>query len=376
MLSLRHIRSLLFALTLCGFVTLALPTPSAAQVAVGVSITIAPPELPVYEQPEIPGPGYIWTPGYWAWDPDEGDYYWVPGTWVEAPEVGFLWTPGYWGWNEGIFVWNAGYWGPEVGFYGGICYGFGYGGVGYEGGYWRNNEFFYNREVNNIGSVHITNVYEKTVVNNVTVNKVSFNGGTGGTAARPTPQEEAAARARHIGPTSAQVQHEHTASTNRELHASQNHGKPPIAATPKPGAFSDRGVVSAKEGGRYNPPARSEGNAGHPNTAVHPNELPSATRPAASNTGNAKVDKKYQQQQEKLSAKQDQERKKLQQQQERDHQRLTQQNADDAKKQQLERQHQQQTQQLVQKHAQQQQKLQEKQQPQQPKPPTPPKDKP
>ena len=29
----------------------------------------------------LPGPGYIWTPGYWAYDPADG-YYWVPGTWV------------------------------------------------------------------------------------------------------------------------------------------------------------------------------------------------------------------------------------------------------------------------------------------------------
>src|ERR1700753_343505 len=25
-----------------------------------------PPELPEYEQPEAPGPNYIWTPGYWC----------------------------------------------------------------------------------------------------------------------------------------------------------------------------------------------------------------------------------------------------------------------------------------------------------------------
>src|SRR5262249_10457129 len=34
---------------------------------VGVSIGIAPPVLPVYDQPLCPGPGYIWTPGYWAY---------------------------------------------------------------------------------------------------------------------------------------------------------------------------------------------------------------------------------------------------------------------------------------------------------------------
>src|SRR5580692_6540582 len=109
-----------------------LATPASAQI--GVSVSIAPPELPVYEQPICPGDGYLWTPGYWAWD---GDYYWVPGTWALAPEPGFLWTPGYWGWGGSGFFFNEGYWGPEVGFYGGINYGFGYFGHGYEGGRWQ-----------------------------------------------------------------------------------------------------------------------------------------------------------------------------------------------------------------------------------------------
>ena len=58
--------------------TLTLPAQSRAQVSVGVSIRIGPPVLPVYEQPFCPGPGYIWTPGYWAYGPD--GYFWVPGT--------------------------------------------------------------------------------------------------------------------------------------------------------------------------------------------------------------------------------------------------------------------------------------------------------
>src|SRR5271165_2994273 len=45
----------------------------------------------------MPGEGYIWTPGYWAYDYDYNDNYWVPGTWVLAPQVGYLWTPPYWG---------------------------------------------------------------------------------------------------------------------------------------------------------------------------------------------------------------------------------------------------------------------------------------
>ena len=37
-----------------------------ANAQIVVSVGIAPPALPVYTQPVIPGPGYIWTPGYWA----------------------------------------------------------------------------------------------------------------------------------------------------------------------------------------------------------------------------------------------------------------------------------------------------------------------
>ena len=83
-----------------------------------------PPPLPEYEQPPLPAPGYLWTPGYWAWNND--DYYWVPGTWVEPPEQGLLWTPGYWAYADGVYAFNRGYWGPHVGFYGGVSYGYGY----------------------------------------------------------------------------------------------------------------------------------------------------------------------------------------------------------------------------------------------------------
>ena len=37
---------------------------SFAQFGVGVSITIAPPPLPVYTQPMVPAAGFLWTPGY------------------------------------------------------------------------------------------------------------------------------------------------------------------------------------------------------------------------------------------------------------------------------------------------------------------------
>ncbi len=228
-------------LALCPFV---MPLPSKAQV-ICISNVSAPPELPVYDQPPIPGPGYMWTPGYWASGPY--GYFWVPGTWVEPPTIGLLWTPGYWGWRDGVYVWSAGYWGPHLGFYGGVDYGFGYGGVGYEGGRWENGVFAYNRSVNNLGSVSITRVYEKAVIVEPGAIRVSFNGGSGGTTARPTPQEEAAAHEQHVAAIPAQFQHERTASADKALLASENHGRPAIAATAKPGEFTGKGVVAARE---------------------------------------------------------------------------------------------------------------------------------
>jgi hypothetical protein len=220
--------------------------PSSAGVAV-IRADEPPPPLPVYDQPPIPAPGYIWTPGYWAWN--NYDYYWVPGTWVEPPHPGLLWTPGYWGFVDGIYAFHRGYWGERVGFYGGVAYGFGYTGSGYEGGRWDNGHFFYNRVVNNFGGVHVTNVYEKTIVNNQVNSRVSFNGGSGGIQARPMPAEQAATREQHIPPTQTQVSHARTASMDSALFQSTNHGKPTIAATQRPAAFNGPGVVHAKEGG-------------------------------------------------------------------------------------------------------------------------------
>src|ERR1017187_7425718 len=184
------IRTLLFAL-----VVLSMSAASFAQI--GVAIRIGPPALPVYEQPPCPAEGYIWTPGYWAYDYDVNDYYWVPGTWVEAPQPGYLWTPGYWGWGDDRFLFHEGYWGPHVGFYGGVSYGYGYFGEGYQGGRWDNGHFFYNRSVNNVNVVNIHNVYNTTVIQSTTVNRVSFNGGTGGISVRPTAQDEVVAREKH-----------------------------------------------------------------------------------------------------------------------------------------------------------------------------------
>jgi hypothetical protein len=219
-----------------------------ARAGVFINITVEPPVLPVYVQPPVPGPGYIWTPGYWSWDEDAGDYYWVPGAWVLAPEPGLLWTPGYWGWSNGVYVWNAGYWGPHVGFYGGVCYGFGYTGAGFAGGYWAGGVYTYNRSVTNISVGVNVNVYSKTVINN-NVTNVSYNGGNGGIKAQPSADQLKYANERHLPASGDQLQHQHLAAKNPDLRLANNRGKPSIAATSKAGDFSKDHVFAAKSAG-------------------------------------------------------------------------------------------------------------------------------
>ncbi len=359
------IRSLLFSLALLAF------SPGTfAQMGIGISVNFGPPALPIYEQPICPSDGYLWTPGYWAYDDGDG-YYWVPGTWVEPPQVGFLWTPGYWGWGSGAYLFHEGYWGNEVGFYGGINYGFGYGGSGYEGGRWDGSHFSYNTYVNHVDTNVIHNTYNTRVT--VSDTHVSFNGGSGGVSARPTAHEESFASEHHVGPVAAQTQHVQEARSNPELRASANHGKPPIAATSKAGDFKSGVVASKGTGGEYKaPPANAaRGNEAHPqatearpNASNHASELqPHASTPP--NTGNAATDKKYQKQQDQLAAKQTQDHQKLQQQQEKDHQQATKKNYNDAQRAQMEQKHTQQTQQVEQKHSAQQAQMQQRQAPRQ-----------
>jgi WXXGXW repeat (2 copies) len=254
-------------------VLLAVPGVTFAQI--GISITIAPPVLPVYVQPVCPAPNYIWTPGYWAWG--DGGYYWVPGTWVLAPDPGLLWTPGYWGWGDGVYLWNAGYWGPVVGFYGGVDYGFGYGGTGFYGGRWVGGTFSYNTAVVNVNRTIIHNTYvDRTAIVN-SGSRVSFNGGRGGIQMRPTAAQMTAEHEKRFGPIAAQTNQANFARADRANYASVNHGLPPHAAMQRP-ATSVADIERAA-------PARGA----RPATAARP-EARSAARPAARPTPSARTE--------------------------------------------------------------------------------------
>lgn len=358
-------------LVLCSVVFL---RPALGQI--GITVAFGPPALPVYELPPCPGDGYLWTPGYWAWDPDY-EYYWVPGTWVMAPEPGLLWTPGWWGWEGGGFLFHEGFWGPEVGFYGGIDYGFGYFGLGFVGGRWDGGHFRYNTAVLNVNTTIIHNTYvDRTViVNQSNVNHVSYNGGEGGITTRPRPEEERADSQRHIPPVAAQQQHVQAARNNPELRASRNQGKPPVAATSRPGEFSGRDVVAAREAGApYHPPAGHGAQPGAPNRNERggnehaaPGATPGHARdlPQHQVTVDPNMSKKAQQQEQKLVEKQNKEHEKLEQQQEKED-KAAQKHANQEKQQQIEQRHQRQTQEMEQRHSQQMEQLRTRQAPSRP----------
>ena len=207
-------------------------------------VNIAPPPLPSYQQPTIPAEGYLWMPGYWAWRksvPD--DYFWVPGTWVLPPQPGLLWTPPYWSRVDGGYAFHGGYWAAEVGFYGGIDYGFGYSGDGYQGGRWEDGAFLYNRAVNNLGAFEIAHAYDQAVTVEDNAPRISFNGGRSGTAAQPTRHQEALASARHIGPTAEQQRHFEFAAMDRSQYSKLNNGAPGVAATPHACVLDGPGIT-------------------------------------------------------------------------------------------------------------------------------------
>jgi hypothetical protein len=222
-------------------VAIALLAPLAAWSQISVSVRIAPPPLPLYAQPPIPGDGYLWTPGYWAWDPSDGDYNWVPGTWVLPPGEGMLWTPGYWAFFDGGYGWHGGYWGSRVGYYGGLNYGYGYNGSGYWGGRWDRGHFRYNTAVNNVPHGRVRNVYNTAPPARPSPRE-SYNGGDSHYRTPPTANERRFQGSAHGAPTTEQVEHEHRAIGMPEQRMSNNHGAPPTAATPRPGGFGDPAV--------------------------------------------------------------------------------------------------------------------------------------
>jgi WXXGXW repeat (2 copies) len=223
-------------------------------------VDTAPPPLPPYVQPAIPEEGYLWMPGFWAWRKDVPDYYWVPGTWVKPPRAGLLWTPPYWSRADGGYAFHAGYWAEAVGFYGGIDYGYGYTGNGYQGGRWEKDTFFYNRAANTFGSVKGAHAYDQAIASDDNAMRASFNGGSRGTKAQPTPDQKKLARDPHVAPTAEQRQQFEIAAKDRSLYSKQNDSEPGIAATARAGAFDSHSVTRSSERANNDAPATTGAN--------------------------------------------------------------------------------------------------------------------
>jgi hypothetical protein len=239
-ITIRYLLGLLLAVGLLAF------TITPAKAFVGITVGIAPPPLPLVVQPDCPGDGYMWTPGYWAWNPDDDAYYWVPGSWVMAPEIGLLWTPCWWGWQDGAYCFHNGYWGRDVGFYGGINYGHGYFGRGYDGGRWRDGHFQYNRNANNVRGIASARTFagERGASSN---SRVSFNGGSRGVRATATAGELRAANERHSGATATQNALATSARRDPGQRFSASHHTPAVTGTARAGALKT-GTTSAATG--------------------------------------------------------------------------------------------------------------------------------
>lgn len=321
---------------------LTLLVPGLAGAQITLTVTLEPPLLPAYAQPALPEDGMLWAPGYWEYGAD--GYYWVPGTWVQPPAAGLLWTPGYWRWNDGSYVWSDGYWDREVGYYGGVNYGYGYVGNGYQGGYWSSGRFYYNRSINNLGHSGVRNVYTRAVTGAPRGAHVSYNGGAAGTRAHPSPTQVSHANGAHEGGTAAQSAHRDAAAHDHGMLVSVNGGHPTVLATPRPITTNMR----------------------HPSQAaaapVHVQDLPPAPHVAIPPSGNADRDGARQQQQESLRNQQEQERRALQAQQTQEHAALSSRSPAPDEHARLEQQHQAQTQELVQRHSAQQETLRQTQQ--------------
>jgi hypothetical protein len=133
-----------------------------------------------------------------------------------------------------------------VGFYGGINYGYGYGGNGYSGGRWQGGHFSYNTAVNNVSPSNVHHTYADRSAVNASTGNVSYNGGNGGVQAQPTAQQRQFSSERHTQATSVQQAYVRAASQDRGQLASANGGTPATLTAARPQAYTGLAQEHAK----------------------------------------------------------------------------------------------------------------------------------
>jgi hypothetical protein len=73
-----------------------------------VYVQVGPPRPLVERRIPVPGPGYIWTPGYHRWDGRA--YVWTPGAWVLPPRPRAHWVAARWEHRHGGWFLVEGHW--------------------------------------------------------------------------------------------------------------------------------------------------------------------------------------------------------------------------------------------------------------------------
>ena len=66
--------------------------PALAVINLNFGIDIGPP-APQVEVIPAPRPGFVWAPGYWAWEGNR--HVWVAGRWMQS-RPGYYWVPERW----------------------------------------------------------------------------------------------------------------------------------------------------------------------------------------------------------------------------------------------------------------------------------------
>lgn len=100
-----RVPSSLFAILIAT--TLSLP----ATAAVWLDVNVGPPE-PLTEYTPPPRYGYVWSPGYWAWN--NGESVWMDGYWMEE-RPGYVWVPDRWNYYTNGWRFERGHYYPASG---------------------------------------------------------------------------------------------------------------------------------------------------------------------------------------------------------------------------------------------------------------------
>jgi len=95
-------------LLLAGLAAVSLALPLSSQARVDVDINVAPPP-PRYEVVPAPRAGFVWAPGYWAWDNGHHRHIWRRGHYVRERH-GHRWVPDRWAEHDGRYRYEPGRW--------------------------------------------------------------------------------------------------------------------------------------------------------------------------------------------------------------------------------------------------------------------------